>query len=450
LGKVVTKTQIARYRKAFNADPAARVAQNAVSNAELTGLALSRELVQNMDFSFSTKLDDWEVTAQMRSGRCWLFATLNLFRVGAMKKMNLKKFEFSQAHIHFWDKFERANHFLEAIIETSDRPVDDRTIHFLLGDPIGDGGQWNMAMNLIRKHGLVPKSAYPESHSSSNTRWMNAVLKDILRSSASELRAILDGGGSSKEARAHKESRMADIWRILCIHLGTPPSAFDWQWRDKDDEFHRKGTMTPQEFAAEFVEIDWEDYVCIVNDPRNEYYRTYTVDFLQNVAGGPPVVYLNVPSEEMKAITQKLLEDGMPVWMGCDVGKQMERKRGLWDAELFELEDLYGVGFGMDKANRLRFGQTMMTHAMLFTGVDVVDGEPRRWRVENSWGAKESGIKGYFTMNDSWYDEYMFEIAAPRDYLTGEMLAGLEADPVVLPAWDPMGSLARDEAAGET
>ncbi|MEE2651023.1 MAG: C1 family peptidase [Candidatus Thermoplasmatota archaeon] len=450
MGKVVTKTQIARYRKAFNADPAARVAQNAVSNAELTGLALSRELVQNMDFSFSTKLDDWEVTAQMRSGRCWLFATLNLFRVGAMKKMNLKKFEFSQAHIHFWDKFERANHFLEAIIETSDRPVDDRTIHFLLGDPIGDGGQWNMAMNLIRKHGLVPKSAYPESHSSSNTRWMNAVLKDILRSSASELRAILDGGGSSKEARAHKESRMADIWRILCIHLGTPPSAFDWQWRDKDDEFHRKGTMTPQEFAAEFVEIDWEDSVCIVNDPRNEYYRTYTVDFLQNVAGGPPVVYLNVPSEEMKAITQKLLEDGMPVWMGCDVGKQMERKRGLWDAELFELEDLYGVGFGMDKANRLRFGQTMMTHAMLFTGVDVVDGEPRRWRVENSWGAKESGIKGYFTMNDSWYDEYMFEIAAPRDYLTGEMLAGLEADPVVLPAWDPMGSLARDEAAGET
>ncbi len=450
MGKVVTKTQISKYRKAFNADPAARVAQNAVSNAELTGLALSRELVQNMDFSFSTKLDDWEVTAQMRSGRCWLFATLNLFRVGAMKKMNLKKFEFSQAHIHFWDKFERANHFLEAIIQTSDRPVDDRTIHFLLGDPIGDGGQWNMAMNLIRKHGLVPKSAYPESHSSSNTRWMNAVLKDILRSSASELRSILDGGGSSKEARAHKESRMADIWRILCIHLGTPPSTFDWQWRDNDDEFHRKGTMTPQEFAAEFVEIDWEDYVCIVNDPRNEYYRTYTVDFLQNVAGGPPVVYLNVPSEEMKAITQRLLEDGTPVWMGCDVGKQMERKRGLWDAELFEFEDLYGVGFGMDKADRLRFGQTMMTHAMLFTGVDVVDGEPRRWRVENSWGAKESGAKGYFTMNDSWYDEYMFEIAAPRDYLTKEMLAGLKTDPVVLPAWDPMGSLAHDEAAGES
>jgi bleomycin hydrolase len=431
------------YRKVFEGDPSAKVAQNAVSNAELTTLALRRDLVQSMDFSFSTKLDEWKVTHQKRSGRCWLFATLNLFRVGAMKKMKLKDFEFSQAHIHFWDKLERSNHFLEAIIETSDRPVDDRTIHFLLSDPIGDGGQWNMAMNLIRKHGLVPKSAYPESFSSSNTRWMNAVLKDMLRSSASEIRGILDGGGSKKEARIHKESRMADIWRILCIHLGTPPAKFDWQWRDKDDEFHRKGSMTPLEFAEEFVDIDWENYFCIVNDPRNEYYRTYTVDFLQNVAGGPPVIYLNVPSEEMKTVTQKLLEDGTPVWMGCDVGKQMERKKGLWDADLFGLEELYGVGFGMGKADRLRYGQTMMTHAMLFTGVDVVDGKPRRWRVENSWGAEESGIKGYYTMNDSWYDEYMFEIAAPKEYLTEKMVAGLGSDPIVLPAWDPMGSLAR-------
>ncbi|MBO13733.1 MAG: aminopeptidase [Planctomycetaceae bacterium] len=442
----VSNSQIKKYRKSFEGDDSARVAQNAVSNNDLPGLALSRDILQNMDFSFSTKLDDWSVTNQMRSGRCWLFATLNLFRVGAMKKMNMKDFEFSQSHLHFWDKLERSNHFLEAIIETSDRPVDDRTIHFLLSDPIGDGGQWNMAMNLIRKHGLVPMSAYPESHSSSSTRWMNTVLKDILRSSASEIRGILDNGGSEKEAREHKEARMSEIWKILCIHLGTPPESFDWQWRDKDGEFHRKGEMTPVEFAEEYVDVDWENYVCIVNDPRNEYYRTYTVDYLQNVSGGPPVVYLNVPSDEMKSVTQKILEDGTPVWMGCDVGKQMERKRGLWDANLYELEGLYGVSFGMGKSDRLRFGQTMMTHAMLFTGVDVVDGKPRRWRVENSWGAENSGEKGFFTMNDNWYDEHMFEIAAPLDYLTEEMSAGLEGEPVSLPAWDPMGSLAREEA----
>ena len=445
MSKGVTEAQIEEFRKSFDSDPSATVAQNAVSNADLSTLALRRDLVQNMDFSFSTKLDEWSATNQRRSGRCWLFATLNLFRVGAMKKMNVKNFEFSQAHIHFWDKLERANHFLEAILETSDRPVDDRTIHFLLSDPIGDGGQWNMATNLIRKHGLVPMSAYPESHSSSSTRSMNTVLKDILRTTASEIRGILDDGGSKNEARKHKEERMKEIWRVLCIHLGTPPEKFDWQWRDKDKEFHRKGTMTPLEFVDEYVEVDWEDYICIVNDPRNEYYRTYTVDFLQNVAGGPPVVYLNVPSDEMKHITQRLLEDGIPVWMGCDVGKNMARKRGLWDADLYDLKGLYGIQFGMEKADRLRFGQTMMTHAMLFTGVDVVDGKPRRWRVENSWGSEDSGEKGFYTMNDNWYDEHMFEIAAPKDYLTDEMKSGLKGDPIVLPAWDPMGSLAREE-----
>ncbi len=445
MSKGVTEAQIEEFRKSFDSDPSATVAQNAVSNADLSTLALRRDLVQNMDFSFSTKLDEWSATNQRRSGRCWLFATLNLFRVGAMKKMNVKNFEFSQAHIHFWDKLERANHFLEAILETSDRPVDDRTIHFLLSDPIGDGGQWNMATNLIRKHGLVPMSAYPESHSSSSTRSMNTVLKDILRTTASEIRGILDDGGSKNEARKHKEERMKEIWRVLCIHLGTPQEKFDWQWRDKDKEFHRKGTMTPLEFVDEYVEVDWEEYICIVNDPRNEYYRTYTVDFLQNVAGGPPVVYLNVPSDEMKDITQRLLEDGIPVWMGCDVGKNMARKRGLWDADLYDLKGLYGIQFGMEKADRLRFGQTMMTHAMLFTGVDVVDGKPRRWRVENSWGSEDSGEKGFYTMNDNWYDEHMFEIAAPKDYLTDEMKSGLKGDPIVLPAWDPMGSLAREE-----
>lgn len=437
----ITKKQIESMRAEFDGDPSAKVAQNAVTGNNVASVSLRRDLVQEVDFTFSTKLDDWKATNQKSSGRCWLFATLNLFRPGTMKKMNVKEFEFSQAHIHFWDKFERSNHFLEAIIETSDRAVDDRTIHFLLSDPIGDGGQWNMAMNLIRKHGLVPKSAYPESNSSSSTRWMNSILKDILRSTASELREIIGSGGTVEDARTHKESRMKDIWRVLCIHLGTPPESFDWQWRDKDKEFHRRGKITPQEFAEEFVDIDWEDYVCIVNDPRNEYYRTYTVEYLQNVAGGPPVVYLNVPSNEMKSITQKILEDGLPVWMGCDVGKQMDRKRGLWDANLFETNELYGVDYGMSKADRLRYGQTMMTHAMLFTGVDVVDGKPRRWRVENSWG-DDSGEKGFYTMNDSWYDEHMFEIATARKYLSEKMLDGLKTEPTVLDAWDPMGSLA--------
>jgi bleomycin hydrolase len=442
MARDITSAQLTAYREAFEADPSARVAQNAVCSTDINALTLNRDRVQSMDDSFSTKLDGWSVTHQHRSGRCWLFAALNLLRVGAMNKMNLKDFEFSQAHIHFWDKLERSNHFLETFIERSDRDIDDRTLHFMLHDPIGDGGQWNMATNLIRKHGLVPKSAYPESHSSSETRFMNGTLKEILRTSASELRSLIQSGADADAVRSHKESRMADIWRVLCIHLGTPPERFDWQWRDKDKTFHRAGSMTPQEFVAEYVTVDWENYVCLVHDPRNPVYQTYTVDCLQNVAGGPPVVYLNIPIDEMKAITQRLLEEGTPVWMGCDVGKHMDRKRGLWDASLFEPQALYGVQYAMDKAARLRFGQTMMTHAMLFTGVDVVDGTPRRWRVENSWGA-ENGVKGFYTMNDGWFDEYMFEIAAPTTHLSAAMRKGLETEPVVLPAWDPMGSLAR-------
>ena len=259
MGKTITRKQVEQLRKDFASDPSNKVAQNAVTNVQLPDLTLNRDVVQDTANTFSTKLDKWKVTAQMRSGRCWLFATLKLFRPGTMKKMNVKEFEFSQAHIHFWDKFERANHLLEAIIETSDRPVDDRTIHFLLSDPIGDGGQWNMAMNLIRKHGLVPKSAYPESNTSSSTRWMNTELKSFLRTSACEIRAIIDEGGSTSDAREHKEKRMADVWKMLCIHLGTPPKSFDWQWRDKDGEFHRKGRMTPREFAEEYVDTEWED-----------------------------------------------------------------------------------------------------------------------------------------------------------------------------------------------
>ena len=439
----VTDIMIERLRKNFSDDPTAKIVQNAVSNGHLIDVALDRDLVQTMNSSFSIKLDEWSVTNQKSSGRCWLFAALNLFRPGAMKKMNIKEFEFSQSHIHFWDKFERSNCFLESIIDLGKEPVEDRTVHFLLSDPIGDGGQWNMAMNLIRKHGLVPKSVYPESTSSSATRWMNSSLRDLLRSSASELRKMISDGSPLSEVRSRKEGRIADVWRLLCMHLGTPPESFDWQWRDKDGDFHRKGVMTPSEFVSEFVDIDWDDFVCLVHDPRNEMYKTYTVDRLQNVAGGPPVMYLNIPIEEMKRITMEMLEQGTPVWMGCDVGKQMHRERGLWDARLYDLQSLYGFEFGMDKKNRLEHGQTVMTHAMLFTGVDIVDGSPRRWRVENSWGAKDSGEKGFYTMNDSWFDDYMFEIAAPRDLLNQKMASGLESEPVILPAWDPMGSLAR-------
>jgi bleomycin hydrolase len=429
-------------RKDFSANPTYRLAQNAVTRVSVDDVAINREIVNSIDHSLSTHLDDWKVTNQERSGRCWLFAGLNLLRVGVMRKTGLKDFEFSQNHAMFWDKIERANYFLEAIIETADRDLDDRTIAFLLESLASDGGQWNMFAALVAKHGLVPKGFMPETQSSSNTARMNSILQYQLRQGTRAVRAA--AAESVAAARAVKADILQVIYRVLCIHLGTPPESFDWQWTDKDKHFHRDGVLTPQEFAAKYVDLPVADYVCLVHDPRptSPVGRTFTVEYLGNVTGAPPVTYLNVDMSVIKDIAARTIEGGEPVWFGCDVGKMMSNDYGFWDARLYDLPGVYDAEFGLDKASRLAYHETQMTHAMLFTGVDVLDGATRRWRVENSWGA-ERGKDGFYTMNDSWFDEYVFEIAARRDALPAELQQALDAKPIVLPAWDPMGALAR-------
>ena len=444
-GGALSDARLAQFRAAFDATPAYRVSQNAVTQTPLDDIALNRAVVTMTDHTFSNVLDDWSVTNQKKSGRCWLFAGLNLLRVGAMKKMNLKEFEFSQNYTLFWDKFERSNYFFEAIIETSDQPVDDRAVAFLLDQPLDDGGQWNMFVNIVRKHGLVPQAFMPESDSSSNTARMNSMLLAKLREGARQLRELRAGAAPMEAARAHKDELLNVIYRILCIHLGTPPQTIDWQWNDKDRNFHRDGEMTPRQFAEKYVTLPIDDYVCLVNDPRESspFGRIFTVQHLGNVVGGGMVKYLNVGIDVMKNIAMRTITDGEPVWFGCDVGKMMRRDMGLWDAEMYDYGAVYDTSFTTDKPQRLIYHQTAMTHAMLFTGVDVADGSTRRWRVENSWGEDECGRKGFFVMNDSWFDEHMFEIAARKSYLSSELQQALDLEPIVLPPWDPMGSLAR-------
>jgi bleomycin hydrolase len=431
-----------QLRKDFTANAGYRLAQNAVTRVTVDDVAINREIVNSIDHSLSTALDDWKVTNQERSGRCWLFAGLNLLRVGVMRKTGLKDFEFSQNHAMFWDKIERANYFLEAIVETAGRDLDDRTVAFLLETVASDGGQWNMFAALVAKHGLVPKGYMPETQSSANTARMNSILQYQLRQGARAVRAA--AAESVEAARAVKADILQVIYRVLCIHLGTPPESFDWQWTDKDKQFHRDGVLTPQEFAAKYVELPVADYVCLVHDPRptSPAGRTFTVEYLGNVIGAPPVTYLNVGMFVIKDIAARTIQGGEPVWFGCDVGKMMSNDYAVWDAGLYDLPAVYDAQFDLDKAARLAYHETQMTHAMLFTGVDVLDGATRRWRVENSWGS-ERGKDGFYTMNDSWFDQYVFEIAARRDALPAELQQALDAEPIVLPAWDPMGALAR-------
>jgi bleomycin hydrolase len=437
----LTPADLDLLRKGFAANPTYRLAQNALTQTALDDLALDREIVVRTDRSVSNLLDDWTATNQKSSGRCWLFAGLNLLRVGAMAKMKIKSFEFSQNHVMFWDKLERANYFLESIIETADRAADDRTVAYLLQSVANDGGQWNMFAALVRKHGLVPKSVMPETQSSSATGRMNDILRRILRQGARDVRAVASQGQAAMRER--KQDVIEVVHRVLCMHLGTPPETFDWQWTDKDRAFHRDGALTPLEFAERYVTLPLDDYVCLVDDPRESSPRgrTFTVDQLGNIVGGPRVTYLNVDISLIKRLAMETIIAGEPVWFGCDVAKMMRRDIGIWDAALFDLTPVYDTSFDLTKADRLVYADSAMTHAMLFTGVDVVDNTPRRWRVENSWGDKDAD-QGFYTMNDSWFDEFVFEIAVRKDLLAPELRAAFEEEPIVLPAWDPMGALA--------
>lgn len=434
--------QLAALHRSFSADPALKQKQNAIVRISVDELAIDHQLATALSTTVSNRIDDWKVTNQKKSGRCWLFAALNLLRVGAKQTLGIKEFEFSQNYAMYFDKLERANYFLESILETAERGEDDRLVQFLLQTVLGDGGQWNMAVNIFRKYGAVPKSAMPETESSSNTGRMNAVLRSLLRRGAQELRGLRNDGDTAGQEQA-KARIIADVHRILTLHLGTPPSAFDWEYTDDAKSFHREGVLTPQQFLAKYATIDLDEYVCLVDDPRTEHPKgtTLTVEHLGNVVGAEPVLYLNVDISLAKQLAKEAILDDEPVWFGCDVGPQMVRKDGIWDARLYDYAGLYGAELAMDKESRVRFGESAMTHAMLLTGVDVLDGETRRWRVENSWG-DEAGDQGFFTMADNWFDEYVFEVVVNKSRLSPELRQALDTEPATLPAWDPMGALA--------
>ncbi len=436
---------VARYSTAFNQRPENRLAQNAVTHNGILAVAVNRNAVNQNRHIYSHLIETPEATNQKASGRCWLFAGLNTLRLAAMKKMDLDSFELSQSYQMFWDKLEKANYFLESILDTLDQPLDGRVVMWLLDNMIPDGGQWDMFINLVEKYGVVPKTVYPESNSSSASYGMNAFISSKLREDAARLRRMHAEGCTMSELEQAKDSMMADIYRMLSIHLGEPPRSFDWEWRDKDKKFHRAGQITPQEFFKQYVDVDLDDMVCLIHAPTQDkpYNKLYTVQYLGNVVGGHPVRYLNVEMPVLKEAVKNQIVDGQAVWFGADYGKMTERDLGVLDMDIYDLESVYGLPITMNKADRLDFGQSKMNHAMVITGVDLDEaGQPRKWRVENSHGT-ERGDKGYLSMTDSWFDEYLFEVTVSKKYLPSETLAVLDTEPVVLPPWDPFGALAK-------
>ena len=420
------------------------LARNAATQVGIEAASLNREKIQHTSTAVSHRLDDWKATSQKKSGRCWLFSSLNFLRSRARESLGVKNFEFSQSYVFFWDKFERANWFLTDIIATSDDPVDGRLVQFLLGDVLGDGGQWDMAVSVYMKYGLVPKEVMPESEASTNSRPMNARLRAVLHIGALRLREAIAAGASAEEVDTQRRKILADVWKILVVCLGEPPVRFNWQWRDDEGNFHRDGEITPHEFYERHVGVDLSEYICLVDDPRPENPKgsMETVEHLGNVVGGRPIRYLNAPVEEIKRIAAAQIAAGEAVWFGADVSQPYDRGLGFFVTGIHDYDGLFDVDFSSTKLERVRSGESAMDHAMLFTGVDLDEaGQPRAWRVENSWG-DEPGDSGFFTMDDQWFTDNVFEVVVPKSALPEDLAAAVDSEPIVLPAWDPMGTLA--------
>ncbi|WP_137664309.1 aminopeptidase C [Enterococcus hulanensis] len=392
---------------------------------------------------FSIDLATGKVANQKQSGRCWMFAALNTFRHRLLTTFQLKDFELSQNYTFFWDKYEKANYFYENILNTAEQSVTSREVAFLLQTPQQDGGQWDMIVSLFQKYGVVPKSVMPESSNSSNSRDLNNYLNKLLRKHAVLLRQMVAEDATAEEIQANREAMLQEVYNLLAISLGTPPDVFDFEYRDDEKNYHLDQGLTPQSFYEKYVGIDLDEYVSIINAPTDDkpFMKSYTVDMLGNVVDGKQVKYLNLEMDEFKTLAIKQLEQGESVWFGCDVGQSSTRDSGIMALDAYDVEDLFDVDLTMTKAERLDYGESMMTHAMVLTGVDLIDNQAKKWKVENSWGEKV-GEKGFFVMSDEWMDEYTYQIVVRKEFLTPEQLAAFEAEPTVLAPWDPMGALA--------
>jgi bleomycin hydrolase len=404
---------LAKYSKNFYKDDKNLLARNAIVGTDPTQVMLNPKAAQQDKHVFNVKLDlEGSATNQKSSGRCWIFAGTNVMRLSVIQKYKLgDDFELSQSYLFFYDKLEKANWFLENMIDLAKEDINDRVVQYLLTDPVGDGGQFDMLINLVEKYGVVPKSVFPETYASSNSRRLNWLVTVKLREFATQIRKSLDQGVSVQVIRFLKEKMMEDIYRILVISLGEPPSQFDWETTDKAGKYVGVHHLTPKKFFREVVGYNISETMSLINDPRNPINKLYTVDRLGNIVGGKPIRYVNTLSETQKQLAINVLKSGRPVWFGCDVGQFSNNQIGAMDTKIYDYSLAYNVEFGLTKEERLLYKESMMTHAMVFTGVHLdKDGKPVRWRVENSWGAETTGDKGFWVMSDDWFSSFVYQV----------------------------------------
>jgi len=438
MSKEISKKVLEKLAKDYAKDTFAKARQHALLKTDIAEAVQVNEAKGSLNHRFSIDIKTLPAANQKQSGRCWIFAGLNFLREPLAKKLNLEEFEFSQNYTAFYDKLEKTNFFLETVISLRFADWDDRTLKHILTWAINDGGQWDMLTANIKKYGLVPKDAMPETFASSHTRTLDMLMNRRLRHFAVEVKDVKD----EKKVTSIKEKCLADIYQLLCDAFGVPPTKFDFEYVDKDKKYHRVKDLTPLSFFEKYVDVDVDDYVSLIDSPREitPYYEMYTVKHLGSV-WGVPVRHLNLPLEEIKKAVISQLKEGEVVWFGSDCSKFGNRQEGMWAPENFDYESLFNVDFSFEKTDMLYACESAMNHAMCITGVDIKDKKANKWKIENSWG-QDIANKGYFVASDKWFDDYVYQAVVNKKHLSAKAKKALNTKLNELEPWDPMGTLA--------
>lgn len=435
----ISDAMLNQIKQSYEETSADKALRNAIGNNDIRKLALNQENLTGMDTHFSVKVNSKGITDQKSSGRCWLFTGLNVMRAKAIGKYGFQSFEFSEIYPFFWDQLEKANLFLQGIIDTRDKPLNDKTVEWLFQHPLSDGGTFTGVADIVGKYGLVPKEAMPETNSSDNTSRMANLISLKLKEYGLQLRDLASNGAKPAALDKEKTAMLGTIYRMLVLNLGVPPTEFDYVRKDAQDNPAETEHHTPMSFLKKYGDENLlTNYVMVMNDPSREYYKCYEIDYDRHRYDGKNWTYVNLPVEDIKEMAIASLKDSTMMYFSCDVGKFLNSERGLLDVKNYDYESLMGTTFNMDKKQRIQTFSSGSSHAMTLMAVDLnKDGKPVKWMVENSWGPA-SGYQGHLIMTDEWFDEYMFRLVLETKYVPAKVMDIFKQKPIRLPAWDPM------------
>jgi bleomycin hydrolase len=437
LDETRTTTILAKYES----DPKNVVVRHALSRNAISSVIYNSDSLASVANEFSIDLKTLPVANQKASGRCWIFAGLNVLREIVAKACGLSKFELSQNYISLYDKIEKSNFALETILKLGARDHDDRELAFILSNPVSDGGQWDMFVNLVKKYGVMPQEAFPETFQSNNTMESDRLVNAAIRAFAAEAAPLLRNGQLFR-ARTLKEQTMEKIYTLFLNAFGVPPKSFDFEYTN-DKGYHVEEKLTPKAFFDKYIGEKIDEYQSLINSPTKDkpFNQNYTIDYLGNVLEGKPINHLNVTMERMKELIIAQLKDGEPVWFGSDVGFYRDRNSFAWDSKAFDYVNAFNIDIKFDKAAMLDYWHSAMNHAMVITGANITSDKPNRWKIENSWGS-DNGTAGYYVMSQEWFDTFVYQAVVLKKYLSPAERAAANKEPTHLHPWDPMGTLA--------